>query len=171
MTDPQKEFGERVKQIVAKFGSAAKLASVIGVSSRIIEKYVAGESDPSRKILLAMADAAGVDVAWLSSGRGAMSEKTESVGYPKTFKPILDAVTEVMSSGDEEAKLALSQNAYSFQERIRYRKEVEKLKVDMDILKKKVFEEPREDNLMGQGTQRKRPHQKAKQRAGGKSSK
>jgi len=70
---PETSFNERIRIIIEKVGSAEKLATLSGMSSRVIGKYLAGESDPSREKLVALANAAGVSVAWLATGEKALS--------------------------------------------------------------------------------------------------
>jgi len=65
---PDISFAERMKVLVEKAGSAEKLASKAGMSSRVIGKYLNGESDPSRSRLVALANAAEVDLVWLAVG-------------------------------------------------------------------------------------------------------
>jgi len=64
----EQSFKERVRYIVRKVGSIEKLAQLANVSPRVVGKYLAGESDPSRKRLISLADAASVNVEWLATG-------------------------------------------------------------------------------------------------------
>ena len=68
VSDPN--FMGRMKEVVERVGSAEKLAKLSGISSRGIGKYLAGESDPSRVRLIAIARAAGVNLKWLATGDG-----------------------------------------------------------------------------------------------------
>lgn len=65
-------FAKRVAIIAKLAGSGQELANRAQISRRVIGKYLAGESDPSRERLIAMAEAVGVSVEWLATGRGAM---------------------------------------------------------------------------------------------------
>lgn len=67
-SDP--DFVERMKEVVERAGSAEKLAKLSGISSRGIGKYLAGETDPSRARLIAIAGAAEVNLEWLATGQG-----------------------------------------------------------------------------------------------------
>jgi transcriptional regulator with XRE-family HTH domain len=70
--DDKIEFSKRIKKIIELSGSAEKLANISGMSSRVIGQYLAGKSDPSRIKLIALANAANVNVEWLATGKGPM---------------------------------------------------------------------------------------------------
>lgn len=61
-----------MKVLIDQVGSAEKLARLSGMSSRVIGKYLSGDTDPSRERLIALARAAGVTVEWLATGEGMM---------------------------------------------------------------------------------------------------
>ncbi|TXH34806.1 MAG: XRE family transcriptional regulator [Rhodospirillaceae bacterium] len=63
-------FAERMKYCAGKVGNAARLARETGISRRAIGDYLAGEVEPSRPRLVAIANAAGVCVEWLATGKG-----------------------------------------------------------------------------------------------------
>lgn len=67
-------FTDRIKTIIDLIGSADKLANNSGMSARGIGQYLAGKSDPTRKKLIALAEAAGVNIEWLATGVGPMRE-------------------------------------------------------------------------------------------------
>lgn len=64
---------------------------------------------------------------------------TETVLIPTNLRAIIDAVIEVMTSEDEDTKLALLQNAFTFQKTVRNGKEIAELKADMEIIKKRLL--------------------------------
>ncbi|MBI3039871.1 LexA family transcriptional regulator [bacterium] len=73
-------FIQRMKLIVKKVGNASKLARLSDMSGAVIGKYLAGDSDPSRSRLLAIAEAANVNLEWLVTGKGPMSQEySESI--------------------------------------------------------------------------------------------
>jgi len=80
---PEISFGERMREVIRLVGSAEKLARLTGMSARGIGQYAAGTSDPTRSKMVALADAAGVNVLWLATGEGpkmrATDEKKESL--------------------------------------------------------------------------------------------
>ena len=51
-------FEDRIKKIISVAGSADKLAYNAGVSPSLIGKYLSGKTDPTRKKLIALAEAA-----------------------------------------------------------------------------------------------------------------
>ena len=62
-------FAARIRLLGERVGSANQLAKQAGISRRILGDYLSGKSDPSREKLLALADAGGVSVEWLATGR------------------------------------------------------------------------------------------------------
>jgi len=70
----EENFGDRLKKAAAKIGGQVELAKKTGISSRSINAYVMGQVDPSRERVIAMAQAAGVSVAWLAAGVGLMHQ-------------------------------------------------------------------------------------------------
>lgn len=65
-------FPERIKLMIDRAGNAEKLAKNSGMTSTVIRKYLSEKSDPTRKKLIAMAEAVGVNVEWLATGKGPM---------------------------------------------------------------------------------------------------
>ncbi|HPD57946.1 MAG: helix-turn-helix transcriptional regulator [Smithellaceae bacterium] len=65
-------FEDRIKKIISVAGSADKLAYNAGVSPSLIGKYLSGKTDPTRKKLIALAEAACVNIEWLATGEGPM---------------------------------------------------------------------------------------------------
>jgi DNA-binding phage protein len=74
MTDENtvQSFPLRLRKVVDLVGSAEKLARAAGISSRVIGKYLNGESLPGLASLVSMARAGGVRVEWLAAGDGPM---------------------------------------------------------------------------------------------------
>ena len=65
-------FPERIKSIIELAGSAEKLAHSAGMSARVIGQYLSRKSDPTRKKLIALANAVDVNIEWLATGKGVM---------------------------------------------------------------------------------------------------
>lgn len=63
-------FVARLQRIVGHWRSADRLARAMGVSPSAFRKWLKGEAEPSRERLVALADAAGVGIAWLAKGEG-----------------------------------------------------------------------------------------------------
>lgn len=70
----QAEFVARLRRMVRHWPSADRLAKATGVSPSAFRKWLHGEAEPSRDRLVALAEAAGVGVAWLAAGEGAEPE-------------------------------------------------------------------------------------------------
>lgn len=65
------EFIERMRACADLVGSVNALARKSGLSQSGIRRYFTG-GDPTRRVLIAIAEAAGVNVLWLVSGEGTM---------------------------------------------------------------------------------------------------
>lgn len=65
---------DRLRQLIAIAGSASALAKGAGISQSGLTRYLAG-GEPSRRVLVALAKAAGVRVLWLASGEGPMRQQ------------------------------------------------------------------------------------------------
>ncbi len=63
-------FVARLHVILRHWPSADRLARAVGVSPSAFRKWLRGEAEPSRERLVALADAAGVGIAWLAKGEG-----------------------------------------------------------------------------------------------------
>jgi len=66
----QAGFVARLQLIVQQWPSADRLAKATGVSSSAFRKWLKGIAEPSRDRLVALAEAAGVNVSWLAQGEG-----------------------------------------------------------------------------------------------------
>ncbi len=69
--NPHSDLGMRIKMLVETVGSAEELARRVGVSGRMIGKYIAG-SEPGRDIVEKLVEASGVRMEWLVSGEEPM---------------------------------------------------------------------------------------------------
>jgi transcriptional regulator with XRE-family HTH domain len=67
---PNQSFGERVDLCCKRAGSAAALARLVGLSHTAIAKYQNNEAEPAVSIVVKMADAVGVSLVWLATGKG-----------------------------------------------------------------------------------------------------
>lgn len=63
-------FVARLQIILGHWPSADRLARAVGVSPSAFRKWLRGQAEPSRERLVALADAAGVGIAWLAKGDG-----------------------------------------------------------------------------------------------------
>lgn len=67
------KFGERMQFAADKAGGISALSRISGIATRSIKGYIDGDNDPTRKKLIAIAEAADVSVEWLSTGKGAIN--------------------------------------------------------------------------------------------------
>lgn len=91
-------FIGRLRQLVDLAGNASALARRAGISQSGLSRYLGG-GDPSRKVLLALAQATQTSVEWLASGVGSMQAQ-EGQGWGTLRKlPLLPmgAVPDVVS--------------------------------------------------------------------------
>jgi len=91
-------FGRRLKVAIGTH-SARAFAQKCGISETVFRAYLADKSDPSRKALITMAEAAEVSLEWLALGRG--EARLSSV----------KDLTEDPLCGEEKSKLAVIQPA------------------------------------------------------------
>src|SRR5262245_61118761 len=80
-------FVGRLRQLIAIAGSASALAKAAGLSQSGFHRYLSG-GEPSRRALVALAKATGVNLAWLATGEG--------VATPPC--PVIDADTDNKAS-------------------------------------------------------------------------
>jgi phage repressor protein C with HTH and peptisase S24 domain len=73
-------FVTRLQRVVSHWRSADRLARAMGVSPSAFRKWLKGEAEPSRERLVALADAAGVGIAWLAKGEGPPPRFREAPG-------------------------------------------------------------------------------------------
>jgi phage repressor protein C with HTH and peptisase S24 domain len=66
----QAGFAARLQLVVRQWPSADRLAKATGVSPSAFRKWLKGIAEPSRDRLVALAEAAGVNVSWLAQGEG-----------------------------------------------------------------------------------------------------
>jgi phage repressor protein C with HTH and peptisase S24 domain len=67
----QAGFTARLQLVVQQWPSTDRLAKATGVSPSAFRKWLKGVAEPSRTRLVALAEAAGVNVSWLAQGEGA----------------------------------------------------------------------------------------------------
>ncbi|MDD2870117.1 helix-turn-helix domain-containing protein [Neomegalonema sp.] len=83
-------FAQRIEQISKMVGGPGELARKSGLSRRVIDKYIAAGSDPSRQRLISLATAAGVSVQWLATGEGERIPHPSPVQQETSPPPPLD---------------------------------------------------------------------------------
>lgn len=65
-------FVDRMKTVIDRLGSVAEAARKAGVKEGTVRSWRDGNTDPQRKHLVALANAAGVEISWLAAGVGDM---------------------------------------------------------------------------------------------------
>jgi len=76
----QAGFAARLQLIVQHWPSVDRLAKATGVSPSAFRKWLKGVAEPSRDRLVALAEAAGVNVSWLAQGEGAAPDAISLAG-------------------------------------------------------------------------------------------
>jgi len=80
--EPDQSFVARLDELSRQHGSRAALAQKAGISPTTLQNYFEG-SEPTRRALVALADAGAVSVSWLAGGR---EPKDPSAILPRGFR-------------------------------------------------------------------------------------
>lgn len=106
------EFKDRVKFLVNKLGSIKKLSSVANVSEGVIKNYLSGQTEPTRKKIIALASAGEVNIGWLLTGKGSAEKDLNSIDIIKDIIVIaeeyLEESGEILSYKQKADLVALS---------------------------------------------------------------
>ncbi|HLW69014.1 MAG TPA: helix-turn-helix domain-containing protein [Candidatus Binataceae bacterium] len=99
--DPKSHSGfvKRLKTVIRDAESILALAAKAGVSDSTIHLWLK-DSEPSRKKLIDLAEAAGVSVEWLATGRGEMKADLVPEGYV-----VIDSTTNIGEPGKPKGEL------------------------------------------------------------------
>jgi len=89
--DREDGFPQRMEALISRVGSVTELAKKSRLSRRVIDNYKAGLADPSRARLIALADAGGVSVEWLVTGKGPMRADEVQAPPPAAAPATVDA--------------------------------------------------------------------------------
>jgi transcriptional regulator with XRE-family HTH domain len=104
-------FAFRLSKAADLIGGQAELSRKTKISKVSISAYVTGKSEPSRDRLVAMAEAAGVSVAWLAAGIGPM-QQGESVEAEPQQKTAPEEDINIQQLLNMTAKVLLSDTIY-----------------------------------------------------------
>jgi phage repressor protein C with HTH and peptisase S24 domain len=119
-TGVEDEFRRRLRLIMQQFGSVADLAKAVGVSDNAIYKWVSGRGQPSMTSLVSLAQAAGVSVEWLATGRGGSTKDPPDMSKTqKTYASgIVSLPRETISLAGSRSELSSTQivDCLSFQQ-------------------------------------------------------
>ncbi|CAM5522472.1 helix-turn-helix domain-containing protein [Eoetvoesiella caeni] len=89
----ESDFISRMRLCSDKIGSVNALARKSGIAQSTVRRYLEG-GEPGRPHLIAIAEAAGVDLIWLATGRGASgAQRVES----EPLTPDMDLLEQVIS--------------------------------------------------------------------------
>lgn len=72
-------FSERMHSLLSRFNSKSEFAKAVGATVSSLERWLSGESDPSRSNLVSLAKAAGVSLEWLATGEGAETIDSDNI--------------------------------------------------------------------------------------------
>lgn len=73
--DENDAFKQRISVAITNAGGVTKVANLTGYSQSVIRKWRSGQSDPTRKALVALARAGKVSISWLATGEGDLEGK------------------------------------------------------------------------------------------------
>lgn len=148
-------------------------AAEVGISKGAFDRIWNKGSVPSSELLVRIHNATGVSIDWLLTGKGPRSGlevlfQAAPAPVSEKIQPVFEAFMEVMTSEEKGTVLALTQNTYEFRDKVRLQKEMANMKKDMDAIKRRLFDEPREADFKTQGTPGESEHPESKHHAGGK---
>lgn len=170
-------FIERLRLLIGD-EKPFKWAKSVGVDGATFNRVYNGPVIPKADFLEKIATGTGVSLNWLLTGKGPMfqthdgqpavvhhanerqerspSASSESeLDYPAKYQDIMRAVAEVLSSDDEGTKLALIQNALTFQKTVRSTEKIARLEADIEAIKRHFAPreaEPRETDFKTLGS-------------------
>ena len=106
------EFTDRLRLLVNKLGSIKKLSSVANVSEGVIKNYLSGQTEPTRKKIIALARAGEVNIEWFLTGEGSAEKDLKSMDLIKDIMVIaeeyLEESGEILSKKQKAELVALS---------------------------------------------------------------
>lgn len=106
------EFKDRLKLLVNKLGSIKKLSSVANVSEGVIKNYLSGQTEPTRKKIIALARAGEVNIEWFLTGKGSAEKDLISMDLIKDIIVIaeeyLEESGEILSKNQKAELVSLS---------------------------------------------------------------
>lgn len=80
------QFCDRIREATEIIGNPNAASKKVGVTPSSINRWIKGESDPSRTNLIRIAEAAGVNVAWLATGEGAKFKGEAAPSSERIYK-------------------------------------------------------------------------------------
>lgn len=107
------QFPKRLKTAIGEL-SARAFAQKIGISGAAVRKYLAGESEPTRPVLIAMADMAGVRVEWLATGEGAKEPESIKLTETAAHNALRSKLKEQMGAGSWKVATMLGFSAEKY---------------------------------------------------------
>lgn len=144
---------DRLRQIRRELGKTQKeMGPLVGSHERSWQGYERGENLPGAEVLAGLVRL-GFNANWILAGVGAMrigegSPAAAGSGaggdplagvvipdVPALIQPVIEAVVEVMTSDDAGTKLALMQNALTFQRTVRNERRLTALERDFAQVK------------------------------------
>lgn len=110
-TKEKRGFAERVRLLANQSGGISALARLADISEGSVRKYANGLSEPSRDILVAMAENTGTSLEWLATGSGHQTKRPLTVrvahsidegGHPVWEKAPAPSSASAISLSEEE---------------------------------------------------------------------
>ena len=86
------DFAARVEVAVAQAGGPSEVARKMRVTLPTLTRWRTGNADPSRTNLVKLADATGVDLVWLATGKGEMRDNAHLRAIQSAGEPQADCV-------------------------------------------------------------------------------
>jgi transcriptional regulator with XRE-family HTH domain len=110
--EPDKDFVGRLAELKASVGSQAELAKRAGLAPTTLQNYFEG-GEPTRPMLVSLAEAGGVSISWLAAGRGGSSPENLPEGYfTAPFFDLRSAGWRVYPFFDKPADFVIFKNSW-----------------------------------------------------------
>lgn len=87
--DSEDNFPKRIREVIDIIGNVSAVARKTDVTPSSVNRWLKGESDPSRTNLVKLAEAAKVNLLWLATGEGAKTQQGADV--VSTRLPVISA--------------------------------------------------------------------------------
>lgn len=115
--DKLESFADRLNDVIGR-RSARSIAQMCGLSDGVMRKYLFGESTPNVERLVAIADALGVTVEWLATGRGPKSFSDQSYSYSDSITT--ESANDYSYINLYDAEVSMGTGAWNDDERVIY---------------------------------------------------
>lgn len=86
----RKEVGTRIREVENGFANREEAAKAAGVAKSTLQRWIEGKSDPSFEGMVRLAEASGVDLDWLATGKMHPERASPQLGQDYVMIPRYD---------------------------------------------------------------------------------